>query len=84
LVLWGGTTLKTGREGWRAPDLLLVGVPIKGRLPLTSANQEGLTVKIAHAATTQMLAATMKKRMIFFPLRPGDDPVAKVAGGLIT
>jgi hypothetical protein len=40
---------------------------------LTSASQEGLTVKTAHAATTQMLAATMKMRIIFFPRRRGAE-----------
>jgi hypothetical protein len=81
-VLWGGTTLKTGREGWRAADLLVVGFPITGRRPLTSTNQEGLTVKTAHAATTQMLAATMNPRRIFFPPRGGADggPDARVTG----
>jgi hypothetical protein len=37
-------------------------------------------VKTAHAATTQMLAATIKMRIIFFPRRrgaAGGDPLVK-------
>ena len=73
VVLRGGTTRKAGLMGRRARDPLLPNSGRKGRRSRTWSSQEGLTAKIAHTATTRMLAATMNLRRIFFPRRFGAE-----------